>query len=291
MADNVLMPYPRFRAFDSNGDPLAGGKVYFWEAGDDSTPKDTYATYDLSTPNANPVILDAQGYADIWGSGAYWVEIYTSGDVLVSSTDNIEINTFEDSRLSISLGGITIQGQGGNTVIGSYGVAIGGSNNSVETNATYGWVYGKEAVASLHGEHATAIGKITTAGDIQKSDLCFKGFTSDATPKEIFTDGASKRLTIPTDCTYLFKAYLVARRTDADNESAAYEFFGCIDNNAGTTALVGSVQTGTPIEDTAGWAAAFTADNTNDALVLTVTGAAASTVWWFCDITIVKIKG
>lgn len=287
MAEYALMPYPRFRAFDSNGDPLAGGKVYFYDAGT-LTPKDTFDE-EGGAANTNPVILDAQGYADIWGSGAYKVAIYTSADVLVSTTDNVEINTFEDARVIIGTGGNVEIGGAGNVVSGSGAVAIGGSTNTASGTRSVAW--GLEAVPSLHGEHATAIGKITTAGDIQKSELCFKGFTTDATPKEIFIDGSSARLTIPTDTTYLFKAYLVARRTDADNESAAYEFFGCIDNNAGTTALVGSVQTGTPIEDTAGWAAAFTADNTNDALVLTVTGAAASTVWWFCDIKIVKVKG
>lgn len=87
----ALAPYPRFRAFDANGDPLAGGKVYFYEAGT-TTPKDTYTDEGAGTPNANPVILDAEGYADIWGGGSYKIVLKDSNDATISTTDNIYIN-------------------------------------------------------------------------------------------------------------------------------------------------------------------------------------------------------
>lgn len=54
-----------FRAFDLNGDPLAGGKLYSYEAGT-STPLDTYTDQLLTIPHANPIILDANGEALIW---------------------------------------------------------------------------------------------------------------------------------------------------------------------------------------------------------------------------------
>ena len=46
---------------------------------------------------------------------------------------------------------------------------------------------------------------------------------------------------VDTDTTWAFDILIVARRTDADNESAAYEIKGCIDNNAGAVALVSAV--------------------------------------------------
>jgi regulator of RNase E activity RraA len=54
-----------------------------------------------------------------------------------------------------------------------------------------------------------------------------------------------------------------------------------IKNVGGTTALVGTVETvGTDIEDNASTDVAITADNTNDALQINVTGIAAETWRW-----------
>ena len=79
----------KFQAFDSAGNPLAGGKVYTYAAGT-TTPQATYTTQAGTTANANPVILDASGRADIWlGSLAYRIIVKTSADVTVYDTDNI----------------------------------------------------------------------------------------------------------------------------------------------------------------------------------------------------------
>lgn len=85
-----LFPQPRFRQLDGNGDPLVGGKVYFYEAGT-LTPKDTFTDESGASANTNPVILDSEGYADIWGSGSYKIVITDSADVTISTTDNIEV--------------------------------------------------------------------------------------------------------------------------------------------------------------------------------------------------------
>jgi hypothetical protein len=84
----VLMTPPKVQFLDDNGDPLSGGKVYAYSAGT-STPKDTYTDAGAGTPNANPVILDSAGRADIWLSGSYKIVLKTSADVTISTTDNI----------------------------------------------------------------------------------------------------------------------------------------------------------------------------------------------------------
>lgn len=413
-----LLPYPKFRALDSNGAPLSGGKVYTYEAGT-TTPKATYTDSGAGTPNTNPVILDSQGYADIWLSGSYKIVLKTSADVTIFTTDNVTADVTADIQSalnavfatdgtafttpptcsalatdglamgngavvastglrSVALGNSYVSGtdsfaaaignntntygaQGtGNIVLanlgkasGNYGCVFGGRSNTVSTNSSghqtsvggrgnvvsglgyaasvggdtntvsgqYAAVIGggnntasgqssaiiaatsctasgvgsrasgSSAVAAFYLESARSIYPFGAAGSAQISDLGFQGTTTNSTPKEIFIDGASERLTIPTDTTCLFKIYLCARRSDADNESAMYEFFGGIDNNAGTVALVGSVQPGTPIEDTAGWAAAVTADNTNKALILTVTGENSKTINWLASVHLIKITG
>jgi hypothetical protein len=82
---------------------------------------------------------------------------------------------------------------------------------------------------------------------------------------------------------------VVARRTDADDESASYTISGVIDNNAGTTALAGPTQIKSALEDTVAWSCVASADDANDALVFTVTGEAAKTIKWLAVVTLAKI--
>lgn len=60
----ALSPVFRQRFFDANGLPLTGGNLYTYQAGT-TTPQDTF-TNSAGTVNANPVVLDANGYADVW---------------------------------------------------------------------------------------------------------------------------------------------------------------------------------------------------------------------------------
>jgi hypothetical protein len=81
---------PLFQATTSTGAPLSGGKLYTYKAGT-STLKATYSDIELSTANANPIILDSLGQAKIYGHGAYKFNLTTSGDVQVTGypVDNI----------------------------------------------------------------------------------------------------------------------------------------------------------------------------------------------------------
>lgn len=84
-----IAPYAFFQELDDNGNLLDGGLLYTYEAGT-TTPKVTYTDSNESTANANPVVLDASGRADIWlGTGAYKFILKTSADVLVKEVDNI----------------------------------------------------------------------------------------------------------------------------------------------------------------------------------------------------------
>jgi len=88
---------------DRNGKPLAGGKVFTYEA-NTTTPKITYADPDGKAPNTNPVILDQAGRAKIYADdGAYRVQVFNKDGVLIVDTNKIsryvtltELNEFED---------------------------------------------------------------------------------------------------------------------------------------------------------------------------------------------------
>lgn len=74
--------------FDGDGAPLAGGKLYAYEAGT-TTPKDTYTDAGGGTPNPNPVVLDASGRATVFLSGSYKFKLTDSADVEIETTDNV----------------------------------------------------------------------------------------------------------------------------------------------------------------------------------------------------------
>jgi hypothetical protein len=61
----ILTPNPRFKAFDANGNPLAGGKLFSYVA-NTSTPQATYTDSTEGATNTNPVILDSAGEASVW---------------------------------------------------------------------------------------------------------------------------------------------------------------------------------------------------------------------------------
>ncbi len=84
------LPNVKPRFFDANGDPLAGGKLWSYIAGT-STPLATYSDMDEETPNTNPVVLDANGEADIFLANATYKLILTdSADVPQWTQDDVE---------------------------------------------------------------------------------------------------------------------------------------------------------------------------------------------------------
>jgi microcystin-dependent protein len=88
------LPQPKARFFDANGDPLAGGLLYAFAAGT-TTPVPTYSDEGLSVPNANPVVLDANGEASIFVADAsvqiYKFILFNSSGVAQWTQDNIRV--------------------------------------------------------------------------------------------------------------------------------------------------------------------------------------------------------
>jgi len=85
-----LTPTPKQQFFDANGNPLVAGKVYTY-AGGTTTPIATYTDQAGGTANANPIILDSRGMANIWlqPTIAYKFVVKDENDVTQYTTDNI----------------------------------------------------------------------------------------------------------------------------------------------------------------------------------------------------------
>ena len=136
-------------------------------------------------------------------------------------------------------------------------------------------------------------GNFATAGDAQVMNYVLKGSSAtNGAFTEIFL-GSGDRMVVPDDTTWAFDALIVARLGTLQ-ASAAYNVFGCIDNESGTVALVGAVQYGTSIEDSvapANFDVQFTADDANNSLKLEVKGGIdlGDAVKWVASIRISQV--
>lgn len=84
-----ISPPIRQRFFDANGLPLSGGQLFSYVAGT-STPLVTYSDK-AGTPNTNPIVLDSNGYCDLWldPSLNYKFVLEDSGGTVLWTEDNI----------------------------------------------------------------------------------------------------------------------------------------------------------------------------------------------------------
>lgn len=83
-------PVIRQRFMDANDEPLSGALLYSYEAGT-STPAVTYKDATGGTPNTNPIVLDSQGYCDVWlETGSYKFVLQDSDNNLLWTQDNVE---------------------------------------------------------------------------------------------------------------------------------------------------------------------------------------------------------
>lgn len=265
------------------------------------------ASVDLQVVRTNATDVASGNYSVVGGgysNRASGILSTVSGGRLNSATNFYSVvsggnnNSATNTNVTIS-GGNTNTGSGGASTIcggvvqtasGDGSVCLGGSNN---TAAGFGSVVsGLYAVANGFAQRTHASGFFASSGDAQTSQFVLRNQTTNGTPTELFLDGAALTMVLQQDTTWGFEALVTARRTDADDESAAYRFFGCIDRNVGvaTTALVGSVQKDVT-EDVAAWDADIFADTVNGSLGIRVTGEAAKNINWVAFVRVVETTG
>lgn len=91
--------YPKFKAFiPGTGNPLVGGLLYTCQPGTaygppPAFPRTTYTTPTGGGPNTNPVVLDANGEADIWIGDYTKLVLCDSTGALIWSVDNVPPNS------------------------------------------------------------------------------------------------------------------------------------------------------------------------------------------------------
>ena len=128
-------------------------------------------------------------------------------------------------------------------------------------------------------------------GVTQSALLLLARQTTDATATVLASDNnaaaTTNQVTLPNNSAYFFKGSVIAGVTGAGN-TKAWEFRGAIKRgaNAAATSIVGSVIKDVIASDVGAstWDITITADTTNGAIAVTVTGAASTTIRWVCKI-------
>lgn len=89
---SLISPQIKKQYFDSNGDPLNGGKLYVYEAGT-TTPVTSYVDEAESSANANPIILNSRG--EVGGlflrADSYKFVLTDSDDATIWTVDNVTV--------------------------------------------------------------------------------------------------------------------------------------------------------------------------------------------------------
>lgn len=85
---SVSMIGPKFYAWGRDGLPLAFGKLYTYKARTNA-PKDTFQSEDGVVANTNPVILNGEGYANVYLDGSYKVVLKDANENEIWSADPV----------------------------------------------------------------------------------------------------------------------------------------------------------------------------------------------------------
>lgn len=173
------------------------------------------------------------------------------------------------------------------TASGDYAFVGGGEGNtSSGTNASS---FGRYALASRYAMQAICAGPFSTGtpGDAQHALFVMRNKTTTNTEVELFLDGSSTRLTVPSGRLMGMFINLMGVKSDG-SVVAHYMRQYAIKNVAGTTSEVYAPVT-IGVDTAAGTTIAITANDTNDALRIGVTGI-TSEIWrWVAVVQAVEI--
>lgn len=192
-----------------------------------------------------------------------------------------------------------IGGGSTNTASANYAAIAGGQNNTV--SGSHGFIGSgrRGTTRSIVGYHvfpACSIPIADVAGVSQAGLLILARQTTDATATVLTSDSsaaaATNQVTLPNNSAYSFSGEVIAGITNGGN-SARWTIDGAIKrgSNAASTVMIGTPTVTMTHFDVgaAAWVVAVTADVTNGAIAVTVTGAASTTIRWVAKIETVEM--
>jgi len=137
----TLTPSPKMQFFTAAGIPLVGGKLFTYASGT-TVPLATYTDSTGNTANANPIILDSRGEANVWvGPSRYTFLLKDSLDNLIWSVDDVNTpigvqNTAMVATASQTVFTVPEYGLGGYLMVIVNGLVKEFNYDYTETNTT-----------------------------------------------------------------------------------------------------------------------------------------------------------
>lgn len=224
------------------------------------------------------------------------------------STSSIAIGTSAGTGFGITV--LNIGGTpGGSTSTTIRGTGAGeatvclGSNSTISASNNYAAIaIGNRSYSEMNCEFTISGGSFSSTADMKSSIIPSWTTTTSATPVEVgqLTSGNAStaptgRIILTNDSSYIFDCDIVARNTATDTETAGWNLKFVIRRGAAAanTAIVGSATKTVLAQDTGTttWDVGVTADTTNGRPKIEVTGEAAKTIRWVCNIRMTKVSG
>jgi len=184
-----------------------------------------------------------------------------------------------------ALGGFTNYAiaEGATTVGGAYNRADGPYSVTTGTRANSRLVYGRAVHAS---------GRFSSDGDAQSSTFVLRSDTTDATAEAMTTNNstaaATNQIVAASNTCITFHGTVVAMQNGAQAH-AGWEIKGMLVNDGGTTTLALGNVSDMAATNASSWAVALSADNTNNALKIQVTGEASHNIRWVANVQTAEV--
>jgi hypothetical protein len=137
----TLSPSPKMQFFTAAGVPLVGGKLFTYASGT-TVPLATYTDSTANFANANPVILDSRGEANVWfGPSRYTLLLKDSLDNLIWTAAGVNSSPSAQTNTIIAAASQTVftvpeYGLGGYLMVIVDGLVKEFNYDYTETNTT-----------------------------------------------------------------------------------------------------------------------------------------------------------
>jgi len=211
-----------------------------------------------------------------------------SGGSTNTASGNNSVVVGGNSNTASGLSSTAVGGQT-NTASGIGAAIPGGRSNTAAGD--YSSAHGYGAVATNFAEDAFAANSFATPGDAQASRMVLFRQTTDATASDLRLNNATPAL-CPENTTWVFRALVVARYTDADGENATWEVRGAYKRDTGNTGALVGTPTVTSLGANGGntWTLTVGSYSTGY-LRLIGTGEAAKTIRWVANLEVTQVQG
>ena len=251
------------------------------------TPKGTGAFILGPKPDGTTTGGNARGAraVDLQTNRSAATQIASGNDSFVAGLQNttsnpawaIGLNNTASGLYSTAIGRQCVASNSNSIALGFQGTASG--NGSV--------AFSLNSVADRYAMFSAAAGVFVNAGDAQRARFVLRNKTTTNSAVELFLDGSSTRLTIPSGKVVALTIN-IAGISSTGAAVAHYMRQYALKNVSGTTSEVyAPITIGT--DNAAGTSIALSASDANDSLVVSVTGT-ASTIWrWVASVDAVEI--